>query len=327
MPFISTPSGTDASAVCRRDVPEAPTAFVPGTNIPLSEKWRDSMQKRITTAVVGLSVLAVVLVFFDTVLVSVLAAGITLLCLMELFKAAGLLCYRFLTVISGLYCILIVFFNTTLVAHAFSYFSYLLVVALFLVLLRHHDTIKVEQVSFAFLMSILLAVSFHCLIKMKEVGGPQFGMFYLLLVFGSAWWSDSGAYFIGTFFGKHKLCPGISPKKTVEGLIGGIICAIVGNVLVCLVFQAFCQAVAPWGYIETAVSVNIPAVILISPAASLLGVLGDLSASVIKRQHGIKDFGHLMPGHGGAMDRFDSVLFVSPLFYIIFNIYPLISAI
>jgi phosphatidate cytidylyltransferase len=285
------------------------------------------MKKRITTAIVGLSVLALVLVFFDTILVSVLAAGITLLALLELFKAADLLRYWLLTAISGIFCLLIVFFNTPAVSHSFSYLCYLLVVALFLVLLRYHATLKVEQVSFAFLMSILLAVSFYCLIRMKELGGPQFGMFYLLLVFGSAWWSDSGAYFIGTFFGKHKLCPGISPKKTVEGLIGGIINAIVGNVLVCLVFQAFCQAAAPWGYIETAVSIDIPAVILISPVASLLGVLGDLSASVIKRQHGIKDFGHLMPGHGGAMDRFDSVLFVSPLFYIIFNIYPLISAI
>ena len=67
--------------------------------------------------------------------------------------------------------------------------------------------------------------------------------------------------------------------------------------------------------------------ILVTPLAALLGVLGDLAASVIKRQHGIKDFGHIMPGHGGAMDRFDSVLFVSPLFYFIFNIYPLILAI
>ena len=72
---------------------------------------------------------------------------------------------------------------------------------------------------------------------------------------------------------------------------------------------------------------NLPAVALVTPVASLLGVLGDLSASIIKRQCSIKDFGNLMPGHGGAMDRFDSVLFIGPLFYFIFNICPLISAI
>ena len=181
--------------------------------------------------------------------------------------------------------------------------------------------------AYSFLMSILLAVSFYCLILLKEQTGPQMGMFYMLLIFGSAWWADSGAYFVGTFLGKHKLCPRISPKKTVEGLIGGIVTAVIGNVLVCLVFQAFCNWVVPWGYIKNAVTISIPAVALVTPFATLLGVLGDLSASVIKRQYGIKDFGNIMPGHGGAMDRFDSVLFISPLFYFIFNILPLISAI
>ncbi len=113
----------------------------------------------------------------------------------------------------------------------------------------------------------------------------------------------------------------------MEGLIGGIVTAVIGNVLVCLVFQAFCNWVVPWGYIKNAVTISIPAVALVTPFATLLGVLGDLSASVIKRQYGIKDFGNIMPGHGGAMDRFDSVLFISPLFYFIFNILPLISAI
>ena len=149
----------------------------------------------------------------------------------------------------------------------------------------------------------------------------------MLLVFGSAWWADSGAYFVGTFFGKRKLCPAISPKKTVEGLIGGVVTAVLGNALVCVAFQLFCSWVVPWGYIRSAVTINSPAVMLVTPFATLLGVLGDLSASIIKRQCGIKDFGNIMPGHGGAMDRFDSVLFISPLFYFIFNIYPLISAI
>ena len=232
-----------------------------------------------------------------------------------------------LTGVCGVFCVLILFLNTNAIAISFSYLSYLLVVLLFVMLLRDHDKLRVEQVAYSFLMSILLAVSFYCLILLKEQTGPQMGMFYMLLIFGSAWWADSGAYFVGTFLGKHKLCPRISPKKTVEGLIGGIVTAVIGNVLVCLVFQAFCNWVVPWGYIKNAVTISIPAVALVTPFATLLGVLGDLSASVIKRQYGIKDFGNIMPGHGGAMDRFDSVLFISPLFYFIFNILPLISAI
>ncbi len=285
------------------------------------------MKKRIISAAGGLALLAVVVIFFDTLLVNFLAAGICLLALFEIFKAADLLRFRVLTGVCGVFCVLILFLNTNAIAISFSYLSYLLVVLLFVMLLRDHDKLRVEQVAYSFLMSILLAVSFYCLILLKEQTGPQMGMFYMLLIFGSAWWADSGAYFVGTFLGKHKLCPRVSPKKTVEGLIGGIITAVIGNVLVCLVFQAFCNWVVPWGYIKNAVTISIPAVALVTPFATLLGVLGDLSASVIKRQYGIKDFGNIMPGHGGAMDRFDSVLFISPLFYFIFNILPLISAI
>lgn len=285
------------------------------------------MKKRIISAAGGLALLAVVVIFFDTLLVNFLAAGICLLALFEIFKAADLLRFRVLTGVCGVFCVLILFLNTNAIAISFSYLSYLLVVLLFVMLLRDHDKLRVEQVAYSFLMSILLAVSFYCLILLKEQTGPQMGMFYMLLIFGSAWWADSGAYFVGTFLGKHKLCPSVSPKKTVEGLIGGIVTAVIGNVLVCLVFQAFCNWVVPWGYIKNAVTISIPAVALVTPFATLLGVLGDLSASVIKRQYGIKDFGNIMPGHGGAMDRFDSVLFISPLFYFIFNILPLISAI
>ena len=285
------------------------------------------MKKRILSAIAGLILLAVLLAFFDTILVNILAAGICLLALFEIFKAADLLRFRVLAGVCGVYCILILFLNTSAIAISFSYLSYLLVVLLFLVLLHSHNDLKVEQMGYSFLISILLAVSFYCLILLKEQTGPQMGVFYLLLIFGSAWWSDSGAFFVGTFFGKHKLCPQVSPKKTVEGLVGGLVAATVCNVLVALAFQAFCNWVVPWGYIRNAVTVNLPVVALVSPLAALLGVLGDLSASIIKRQCGIKDFGNLMPGHGGAMDRFDSVLFISPLFYFIFNICPLISAI
>ena len=327
MPCTNTPCGTAGSAASD-GAPPGPGRFGrPGPGIPPMEKWRDHMKKRIATAAVGLPILALVLVLFDTAVLNIAAAAVCLLALLELFKAAGLIRFRDLTAICCAFCALILFSHTPAVAHAFSYLCYLLVAGLFLVLLRRHAELRVEEVSYAFLMSLLLAASFYSLILMKVEGGAQVGMFYLLLVFGSAWWSDGGAYFVGTFFGKHKLCPSISPKKTVEGLVGGILTAILGNLLVCLGFRALCAAAAPLGYLRGPVEIDLAGVLLVTPAASLLGVLGDLSASVIKRQHGIKDFGHIMPGHGGAMDRFDSILFLGPLFYFIFNIFPLISVI
>ena len=113
----------------------------------------------------------------------------------------------------------------------------------------------------------------------------------------------------GCAFGKHKLCPEISPKKTVEGAIGGI----VGDLVVCLgLTYAFS--------VYTGVSINWLSFGIFLPFGAVAGILGDLCASIIKRQFGIKDYGNIMPGHGGVMDRFDSWIFVAPLLYI-WNIY------
>ena len=129
----------------------------------------------------------------------------------------------------------------------------------------------------------------------------------ILFVLFSAWFGDSGAFFVGTFLGKHKLCPTISPKKTVEGLVGGIVTVGVVMAITLVVYNVF-------GLTEH--QLNYAVLIPLSMTASLVGVVGDLSASVIKREHNVKDFGNIMPGHGGVIDRFDSVIFVAPFLYV-----------
>ena len=119
------------------------------------------------------------------------------------------------------------------------------------------------------------------------------------LVFLSAFGTDIMAYFVGVSVGKHKLCPNLSPKKSVEGAIGGVL----GSVLFCGVFTYF---VLPELLFEC---------MAIAVVGSVVAQLGDLSASAFKRQMGIKDYGNLIPGHGGILDRFDSVLFTAPLVY------------
>lgn len=132
---------------------------------------------------------------------------------------------------------------------------------------------------------------------------PMMGLFYVMLPMVIAWMSDTGAYFTGVFFGKHKMAPVISPKKTWEGFFGGWIVSIGLTVL--------------YGVIWNAVAGNqvFDLLILAIVAAVLapLSVVGDLVASLIKRRTGIKDYGNIMPGHGGVMDRFDSVMFIAPL--------------
>ena len=130
-----------------------------------------------------------------------------------------------------------------------------------------------------------------------------------------AWVCDTAAYFTGMAFGKHKLCPRLSPKKTVEGAIGGVFFTTV----VAAVYGVILPGRSD--YYNRRV---IWACMLIGMATGILSQLGDLLASGIKRDRGIKDYGMLIPGHGGIMDRFDSVIFVSPVVYflIVFFLQP-----
>ena len=121
-----------------------------------------------------------------------------------------------------------------------------------------------------------------------------------------AFMSDTGAYFMGRACGRHKLCPLVSPNKTVEGSVGGFIGSVVGMIVYHLIVKATIQLDLGWVMI-----------IVLGLVGSLLGQIGDLSFSVIKREYGIKDYGAIFPGHGGVLDRFDSVLFVSPAYYLI----------
>ena len=133
----------------------------------------------------------------------------------------------------------------------------------------------------------------------------RFAAFWVVLIVGIPWIADSGAYFIGSAIGKHKLSPVISPKKTVEGAVGGVICATVVPLLFGLVFQL----------IYGNVTINYAILPVIGFINALISILGDLLFSVIKRGCDIKDYGTIMPGHGGLLDRFDSVILCVPVVY------------
>lgn len=125
---------------------------------------------------------------------------------------------------------------------------------------------------------------------------PQ-GIYYLLLVINFSSICDTGAYFTGVFFGKNKLCEHVSPKKTVEGAIGGIAASLIVTVILVFSFKA---------------PANLFIMLLVTVVMCIIGMLGDLFASIIKRSVGVKDYSNLIPGHGGILDRFDSMLFISP---------------
>jgi len=138
----------------------------------------------------------------------------------------------------------------------------------------------------------------------------QSGVFLVWLAFIAAWGADTCAYFTGMLFGKRKLCPELSPKKTIEGAIGGVL----GAVVLAILFQ-----ILVYHYFNYTFDLANSTLAVIVAIAAVLSIFGDLTASAIKRQTGVKDFGKLFPGHGGILDRFDSLLFTAPAIYIMLN--------
>ena len=126
------------------------------------------------------------------------------------------------------------------------------------------------------------------------------GKYIFGLVFIAAWMCDVFAYFTGRMFGKHKLAPHLSPKKTVEGSVGGILFAVIGCVLYGLIIEKV-----------TGLNARYVVLALLGLVLSIISQVGDLFASLIKREHGVKDYSQMLPGHGGVMDRFDSILAIS----------------
>ena len=156
-----------------------------------------------------------------------------------------------------------------------------------------------ELVSF----TAYIITGFLSILLLREA---DMGKYLYLLVFIGAWSTDTGAYFAGVLFGKHKLIPEVSPKKTVEGAFGGVLGCVLGFVI--------------YGFIiskrHPEISVNYLLLVPLALAVAVISQLGDLIASFVKREQGIKDFGFIFPGHGGVLDRFDSIIAVAPLIYI-----------
>lgn len=144
----------------------------------------------------------------------------------------------------------------------------------------------------------------------KLILDMEYGRFFILYVLCGAFVNDTFAFLIGSKIGKTKLIPDISPNKTVEGAIGGIIGVIVAYIIVSVIGKNIIN-----------IDINIFYWILVGLAASVAGQFGDLTASAIKRFCKIKDFGKIIPGHGGILDRFDSLMFVAPIVYIFIKIY------
>ena len=179
---------------------------------------------------------------------------------------------------------------------------------LFAVAVLRQGRMHFAEVAEVFTGVLYITLSFASLSLLRHKT-PEGGYLYLLVFFG-AWVTDTFAYFTGRFFGKHKLNPVISPKKTIEGSIGGILFCMISFVLFGIVMQF-----GKWHF-----TVHYPLLLLSGLLCSVVSQVGDLITSLIKREHGVKDYGKIFPGHGGVLDRFDSVLAISPVLLILSNL-------
>lgn len=175
---------------------------------------------------------------------------------------------------------------------------------------------KEKPISFEYILCCVFAgvvypVMMSSLVSLKVM---ENGKLFVLLPVVVTFCCDSGAYFAGVFFGKHKITPHVSPKKSAEGFVGGIVCGVA-----CLFVYGGIVAAC------TELTVNFWALTVYGMVGSAAVELGDLTYSLIKRQHGVKDYGNLIPGHGGMLDRFDSMSFSAPLMCALAAIWPVFT--
>lgn len=281
------------------------------------------MLTRIISGAVGVVILAVVLFFHNTMVLPVAVAVIIAIMLYELLRAVNM--HKCVPVLiaseaCGIVTPLIANANPTsyndyqggarlstdsMPTEFFSVIQFavtlLCAFVIFVTWLKKHKEIRYEQVFFVLAVMVLVPQAMSTMVRINNFEENE-GLFFLIMGLCGAWIADTGAYFSGVALGKHKLCPEISPKKTIEGFIGGILTTGIVYAVAFCVHGGFDIRMAVFAFIMGAV-------------CAVIGTVGDLSASMVKRQIGFKDYGNIMPGHGGLMDRFDSVLFVLPTFY------------
>lgn len=278
------------------------------------------MKTRILTGVVGIAFLAGVLVgsWYWPWTFYIAVAIICAVSASEMLTATGLGKHKVLSVGAILFAAFVPFSvhvagltpYPVVQAVFFAYCMFLFSHAIF-----HHRDVAFPDLAVVFVGSVAVPYALSTMAYVQDTGGVH-GVYYIILILIGAWASDIGAYFTGSFFGKHKLAPEISPKKTVEGFLGGIVVCIAAVVLSVAAYQAWFSPVE--------FTASYPAAILLAALCSFISVLGDLTFSVVKRSYQIKDFGNVFPGHGGMLDRFDSVVFVAPLVYLMIQFVPVI---
>ena len=262
------------------------------------------MKARLIVAVIGIPVLFLAVIFLPAWVLGFIAGGAGACCAWELLRCiaddnTSPRISAYASVIAFCIPFLSVFYNRELVSVGLLFLLLVLLFSELLLSFRRSNTMELGVVTGGLLAGGVLPILLAGIVRMRLK--EDVGVAYAILPFVVAFASDAGAYFAGITLGKHKLTPRISPNKTLEGSIGGFLGSILITLLYGLVLRAFHM------------NVHFPVLGVCGFLGSLAAQLGDLSFSAIKREYRIKDYGKLLPGHGGMLDRLDSLLWVIPL--------------
>ncbi len=261
------------------------------------------MIQRIITGVVGVAIIIPLFIFSNTIAFTVAIAFVTVMCLFEMFRCMGIHKKYAITMPAYTLAAVVPFFlrflgDNTNAAKLCFVVSVIYLTIVFAAMIWSHGKIKFNDSMAIFVITAYIIAGTNSIIFVRDF--EDVGQSLYLLIFLGAWMTDIFAYFSGYFFGKHKLIPDVSPKKTIEGSIGGIIGCVLTFVVYGLVVDIAFERTA-----------NLFFLALVGFIVSVVSQIGDLLMSVIKRHYGVKDYGKIFPGHGGMLDRLDSVLIVS----------------
>ncbi len=261
------------------------------------------MAVRIISSIIGLPIL-IALVLFGGIYLKIGILFVSLTGMYEFYKAVSgkIMPIHF---IGFLMAVIYIFsLNTKLINVDYRLFLMPTILLLFALMVFQYGKVNIFDCAVTFTGFFYIAFMLSNIFLIKEL---ENGQYYVWLVFICAFCSDIGAYFTGVTFGKHKLTPVLSPNKTWEGAIGGVVFTALMTALFVFVISKI--------YNFEINNLSVLIFFFIGSIGSIFAQIGDLTASSIKRHVNIKDFGHIIPGHGGALDRFDSVLFTAPTIY------------
>ena len=268
------------------------------------------MKTRVISGVVAALLGALVVWQYYTPIFDIAAFAIYVIAVFEIyrtFKDGNSKVAAVLLAVVGALIIFDRYYATNLIAIAVGF----TVAAVFIVVFDF-ENIKFTSIASSLIFAAYVLFGIYNLVRLKRIMPmAEYGydaVFLVILCAGIAWGGDIMAYFSGYLFGKHKMAPKLSPKKTIEGAIGGVL----GSVVIALgMTYAYSKMPFSANTVVGNISENYILLILFAALGSFVGMIGDLFASAVKRQQGIKDYGNIMPGHGGVLDRFDSFLLVA----------------